>query len=109
MQTILVIDDDESLRDTICLMLEQEGYRALQEADGRTGYERALIAKPDLILVDLRLPSMTGTAVCQQLRAARGSTPIIVLSAVGEEIDKVLHDDRRRAPRRSQLLANRRS
>lgn len=90
MRTILVIDDDESLRDTIGVMLEQEGFRAVLEADGREGLERALAIKPDLILVDLRLPSMNGTAVCQQLRAARVTTPIIVLSAVGEEIDKVL-------------------
>lgn len=90
MRTILVIDDDESLRDTIGIMLEQEGFRAVLEADGKAGYERALAIKPDLILVDLRLPTMNGTAVCQQLRAARITTPIIVLSAVGEEIDKVL-------------------
>jgi DNA-binding response OmpR family regulator len=72
------------------VLLEQEGFRALLECDGKAGYERALAAKPDLILVDLRLPSMTGVEVCKQLRAARVQTPIIVLSAVGEEIDKVL-------------------
>jgi DNA-binding response OmpR family regulator len=90
MRSILVIDDDDSLRDTIGVLLEQEGFRALLECDGKAGYERALAAKPDLILVDLRLPSMTGVDVCKQLRAARVQTPIIVLSAVGEEIDKVL-------------------
>jgi DNA-binding response OmpR family regulator len=90
MRSILVIDDDDSLRDTIGVLLEQEGFRALLECDGKAGYERALAAKPDLILVDLRLPSMTGVEVCKQLRAARVQTPIIVLSAVGEEIDKVL-------------------
>jgi len=90
MRTILVINDDENLRDTISVMLEQEGFRALLEADGKAGYERALAAKPDLIMVDLRLPGMNGVEVCRQLRAARITTPIIVLSAVGEEIDKVL-------------------
>jgi CheY-like chemotaxis protein len=54
MQTILVIDDDESLRDTIGLMLELEGYRVQLAADGREGYERCLTLRPDLILVDLR-------------------------------------------------------
>ena len=54
MQTILVIDDDESLRDTIGVMLEQEGFRAELAADGRSGYDRALALKPDLLLVDLR-------------------------------------------------------
>ncbi len=90
MQTILVIDDDESLRDTIAIMLEQEGFRPVVEGDGRAGYEKALLLKPDLVLVDLRLPGMSGVEICRQLRGANLATPIVVLSAVGEEIDKVL-------------------
>lgn len=90
MQTILAIDDDENLRDTISVMLEQEGFRPVLAEDGRSGYEKALTLKPDLILVDLRLPGMSGMEICKQLRGARIQTPIIVLSAVGEEIDKVL-------------------
>jgi DNA-binding response OmpR family regulator len=90
MQTILVIDDDESLRDTIGVMLEQEGFRAELAADGRNGYDRALALKPDLLLVDLRLPGMSGVDICRQLRSDRVQTPIIVLSAVGDEVDKVL-------------------
>src|SRR6266700_2016372 len=90
MQTILVIDDDESLRDTIGVMLEQEGFRAELAGDGRSGYARALVLKPDLLLVDLRLPGMSGVEICRQLRAARVKTPLIVLSAIGDEVDKVL-------------------
>jgi DNA-binding response OmpR family regulator len=90
MQTILVIDDDDSLRDTIGVMLEQEGYHALLAADGRDGYEKALASKPDLLLVDLKLPGMSGMEICKQLRSGRAQTPIIVLSAVGDEVDKVL-------------------
>src|ERR1700681_1820484 len=90
MQTILVIDDDESLRDTIGVMLEQEGFHAELAADGRAGYDRALVLKPDLLLIDLRLPGMSGVEICRQLRAARVKTPILVLSAVGDEVDKVL-------------------
>jgi DNA-binding response OmpR family regulator len=90
MQTILVIDDDESLRDTISVMLEQENFRVLAEGDGNSGLDRALTSKPDLMLVDLRLPGMSGIEICKQLRAAQMSTPIIVLSAVGDEVDKVL-------------------
>ena len=90
MQTILVIDDDEGLRDTIGVMLEQEGFRAMLVSDGKAGFEKALTLKPDLVLVDLRLPGMSGTDICKRLRAAKVTTPIIVLSAVGEEIDKVL-------------------
>jgi DNA-binding response OmpR family regulator len=77
-------------RDTIGVLLEQEGFRALLESDGKAGYERALATRPDLMLVDLRLPNMSGIEVCKQLRAARIGTPIIVLSAIGEELDKVL-------------------
>ena len=90
MQTILVIDDDESLRDTIGVMLEQEGFRAVLAGDGRAGFDQAVMLKPDLLLVDLRLPGMSGTDICKQLRSAHLTTPIIVLSAVGEEMDKVL-------------------
>jgi DNA-binding response OmpR family regulator len=90
MQKILVIDDDDSLRDTIALMLERENYLPLLAADGKTGHELALSRNPDLILVDLRLPVMSGAEVCKVLRAARVRTPIIVLSAIGDEVDKVL-------------------
>jgi DNA-binding response OmpR family regulator len=90
METILVIDDDDSLRDTIAVMLDQEGFRPIEAADGNTGFDKALTLRPDLILVDLRLPGMLGVEVCKQLRAARVTTPIIVLSAVGDEVDKVL-------------------
>jgi DNA-binding response OmpR family regulator len=90
MQTILVIDDDESLRDTIGVLLEQERFRAVLVEDGREGFEKALLLKPDLVLVDLRLPGMSGVDICKQLRAAQMLTPIIVLSAVGDEVDKVL-------------------
>jgi DNA-binding response OmpR family regulator len=90
MQTILVIDDDDSLRDTISLMLERESFRVLQASDGKAGFEKALLTKPNLMLVDLRLPGMTGVEVCKELRASRNKTPIIVLSAVGDEMDKVL-------------------
>jgi len=90
MQQILVIDDDESLRDTIGVMLEREGFRPVLAADGREGFEKALTLKPDLLLVDLRLPGMNGVEICKQLRAANVKTPIIVLSAIGDEVDKVL-------------------
>jgi DNA-binding response OmpR family regulator len=86
----LVIDDDESLRDTIGLMLENEGFRPILASDGAAGLEQAFAAKPSLILVDLRMPALNGVDVCKRLRASGAHTPVIVLSAVGEEIDKVL-------------------
>src|SRR5258708_35598108 len=90
MQTILVIDDDESLRDTIGVLLERENFNAILEADGRSGFQKALSVKPNLILVDLRLPGMSGVEVCKQLRASRLQTPIIVLSAIGHAVAKLL-------------------
>ena len=90
MQTVLVIDDNASLRDTIGLLLEKEGFRPVLAEDGKQGFRQALTLKPALILVDLRMPGMTGVEVCKQLRAAGMKTPLIVLSAIGDEIDKVL-------------------
>ncbi len=90
MQTILVIDDDESLRDTIGLMLENEQFRPILAADGAIGLQEALASNPALILVDLRMPGLSGIEVCKRVRSAGLKTPIIVLSAVGDEVDKVL-------------------
>lgn len=90
MQTILVIDDDENLRDTIALLLEREGFRPLLAADGQAGLQEAMSAQPSLILVDLRMPGMSGIDVCKKVRAAGMQVPLIVLSAVGDELDKVL-------------------
>jgi len=90
MQTILVIDDDENIRDMIGLMLEKEGFRPILAADGKTGLQEAFASRPSLILVDLRMPGLGGVDVCKKLRASGSQTPIIVLSAIGDEVDKVL-------------------
>ena len=90
MQSVLLIDDDENLRDTIAVMLEQDGFRTEQASDGQAGLERAFTFKPDLVLVDLRLPGLSGVEVCKHLRSAHVKIPIIVLSAINDEIDKVL-------------------
>jgi DNA-binding response OmpR family regulator len=89
MQTVLVIDDDRSVRDTIGVMLEQEGFHAVLAGDGSSGLNQAVELKPGLILVDLRMPGLSGQEVCRQLRAAGSTTPLIVLSAVCGEMDKV--------------------
>ena len=89
MQTVLVIDDDGNLRDTIGLMLEKEGFKPVLAGDGKSGFQQALAFKPALIL-DLRMPGLNGVEVCRQVRAAGMKTPLIVLSAIGDEMDKVL-------------------
>ena len=59
MPTALVIDDDSNLRDTVGLMLENDGFQAVLASNGRIGLEQALAMKPGLILVDLRMPGMS--------------------------------------------------
>ncbi len=90
MKTVLVIDDDATLRDTIGLMLETEGFSPAFAENGEVGLTQALALKPSLVLVDLRMPGLGGMEVCKQLRAAGMKTPLIVLSAIGDEMDKVL-------------------
>src|ERR1700735_1063098 len=89
METILVIDDNKSVRDTLGVMLEREGFQAVLAEDGRAGFESAIALKPRLILVDLRMPRLSGAEVCKQLRARGMKTPMIVLSASAGEMDKV--------------------
>jgi DNA-binding response OmpR family regulator len=87
---VLLIDDDEGLRGTVSVLLEQEGFQVLCAADGRTGFELAVTGRPDLMIVDLRLPGMSGLDICRQIRASGSRIPLIILSAVVDEVDKVL-------------------
>ena len=89
MGTILVIDDDPTLRETLSLILEREGFQPVLAADGRSGFEQAIELKPELILVDLCMPRLSGAEVCRQLRERGMKTPLIVLSASAGEMDKV--------------------
>lgn len=89
METVLVIDDDCNVRDTIGVMLEQEGFHAVLAVDGTAGVQQALAIRPEVILVDLRMPGLSGAEVCQQLRATGMKTALIILSAVNGETDKV--------------------
>ena len=89
METILVIDDDQCLRDTLCVMLEREGFEAVLADDGDSGFERAITLKPHLILLDLRMRRWSGAEFLKQLRAYGMTTPLSVLSAAAREIDKV--------------------
>ena len=90
LQKILIVDDDAELRETVSILLEREGFVPIQAVDGQSGLEKALSVKPSLMLVDLRLPGMSGIELCKEVRANRSATPIVILSAVGDEVDKVL-------------------
>ncbi len=92
LKTILVIEDEKDLAELVAFNLEKEGYRALLATDGVLGLEKARDATPDLILLDLMLPGMSGTEVCKALKGD-GKTariPVIMLTARGEEIDRVV-------------------
>ena len=92
MQTVLIIEDEKDLAELIAFHLEQEGFRSLIAADGVSGLHEAKSAHPDLILLDLMLPGMMGTEICRVLKGSEQTSgiPIIMLTAKGEEIDRVV-------------------
>src|SRR5690242_18527863 len=82
---VMVIEDDAEIRGIVTTLLTNEGYQVEQAEDGRMAVERVFLIKPDLILVDLKLPGLDGAEVCKRIRAGRLNTPIIVISAAKEE------------------------
>jgi DNA-binding response OmpR family regulator len=90
MGRILVIEDEPQMLRGICDNLEFDGHTVETAADGRSGLERILHDTFDLILLDVMLPGLSGYDVCKTARSKGITTPIIMLTARGEEIDKVL-------------------
>jgi len=88
-RTILVVDDEPTLRETLAEALEVDGYRVITAADGREALERFRALRPDLVVLDLMLPELSGIEVCRILRRESG-VPILMLTAKSSEIDKVL-------------------
>jgi DNA-binding response OmpR family regulator len=86
---ILVIEDEPDLRAGLQHNLELEGYRVLTAADGREGLRKAREGQAALILLDLMLPGMPGIEVLQHLRETGHETPVIIISAKGQDRDKV--------------------
>ncbi len=87
---ILIVDDDEQLIDGLKLYLASEGYDVIPARDGREGLDKALRESPDLIILDLMLPEKDGLDVCRELRQKNVTTPVIMLTAKGEEVDRVV-------------------
>ncbi len=87
---ILIIEDEEDLAKGLKLNLEDEGYKVDLASEGSEGLHKAFEDTPDLIILDIMLPKKNGLEVCQELRQKKINIPIIMLTAKGEEIDKVI-------------------
>ncbi len=90
---ILVVEDDDDIRELVAFSLEEEGYRVEQASDGLHGQEMAESLKPDLIILDLMLPGRDGLSVCRELNKHAAESmpcPILMLTARGEEMDRII-------------------
>jgi DNA-binding response OmpR family regulator len=88
-RTILIVDDERTLRETLAEALDADGFRVLTAADGREALSRFREHQPDLVVLDLMLPELSGIEVCRIIRAESG-VPIVMLTAKTSELDKVV-------------------
>ncbi len=86
---VLVVDDDPDIRELVVFKLSQLGHRVATEADGQAGLAAAIQSKPDLVLLDVMMPKLTGIEVCQQLRthAELAHVPVVLITAKAQEAD----------------------
>ncbi len=91
-QTVLVIEDEEAISDTLAYNLEKEGFDVVVANDGATGIEKARGVLPDLVILDLMMPGMDGYQVCRTLRSEAGTEHIkvLMLTARSEESDEII-------------------
>jgi DNA-binding response OmpR family regulator len=85
---VLIVEDDPNVSEVVARYLEREGYLVETVADGAVGLERALAEPPDLVVLDLMLPSVGGLELCRRLRAVV-PVPVIMLTARSEEVDRI--------------------
>src|SRR5690242_8012713 len=90
MTRILIVEDEPNMVSGLRDNFEFEGYDVITAPDGVAGLERALNESTDLVILDVMMPRMSGLDVCKQLKAKRPSVPIIMLTARGQEVDKVV-------------------
>ena len=86
--TVLVVDDEPSVRDVVVRYLRQAGYRTLEAGDGNDARDLLELEMPSLIVLDLMLPGMDGLALCRWIRE-RSELPVIMITALGEETDRL--------------------
>lgn len=89
MSSILIVEDDATVRETLALNLRQEGYQVDTAEDGEQGLNLAREGEPDLVVLDVMLPKLDGLTVCRVLRR-ESDVPIILLTARGTETDKIV-------------------
>ncbi len=87
-ETVLIVEDDPTIAEVLSRYLRREGYQVEIAADGTSGLARALSGRPDLVILDLMLPGLTGLEVCRRLRDVL-PIPVIMLTALGEEADRI--------------------
>ena len=87
---ILIVEDEPAMVQGLRDNFEYEGYEVISAADGMDGLNRAIADQPDLVVLDVMMPKMSGLDVCKQLKARKPSMPIIMLTARGQEIGKVV-------------------
>ncbi|MDD9893672.1 MAG: response regulator, partial [Gammaproteobacteria bacterium] len=91
MKTILLVEDDQAIREMVVFALEKEGYNVIEAEDGQAAHVAIANERPDLILLDWMLPGDSGIEICRQLKREDDTRdlPIIMLTARGEEDDRV--------------------
>jgi DNA-binding response OmpR family regulator len=87
---ILVVEDELLLREGLVDLLEGAGHEVVAEGDGAAGAERGLAESFDMVVLDWMLPRLEGPEVCRRLRLARPALPVLMLTAKGDEVDKVV-------------------
>jgi DNA-binding response OmpR family regulator len=89
MPTVLVVDDEQIVREVVCTYLEREGYRVLQADDGVSARAMLEQGEPSLVVLDLMLPGTDGLELCRWIRST-SALPVIMLTARGEEADRIV-------------------
>jgi DNA-binding response OmpR family regulator len=90
MSKILIIEDDPSIQLGVEEYLSSQGYTVAKSSDGKQGYDIALSENPDLVLLDVNLPSLNGLQVCRMLREKNFHNPIIMLTSMSDQVDKIV-------------------
>ena len=90
--SVLIVEDENDIRQNLAFSLKREGFNIIEAADGEQALAAAMSKKPDIVLLDLMIPKIDGLSVCKRLQAApeTENIPVIMLTAKGEEIDRIV-------------------